>query len=98
MIFYSSSDLITLQKVMNRELKKVKKLLDANQLALNIDKSNSVIFHPPQKKVTEQIVITFMKKTIERKTSVRFLDVLHDSDLRWKSHITELSKKLSRTI
>ena len=30
-IFYSSSDLITLQKVMNRELMKVKKWLDANQ-------------------------------------------------------------------
>ena len=37
-IFYSSRDLFTLQKVMNRELKKVKKWLDANQLALNIDK------------------------------------------------------------
>ena len=49
-IFYSSHDLITLQKVMNRELKKVKKWLDANQLALNIDKINFVIFHSPQKK------------------------------------------------
>ena len=95
-IFYSSRDLITLQKVMNRELKKVKKWLDATQLALNIDKTNFVIFHSPQKKIAEQI--KFMKKKIQRKISVKFLGVLLDSNLRWKSHITELSKKLSRTI
>ena len=85
-IFYSSHDLITLQKVMNRELKKVKKWLDANQLALNIDKTNFVIFHSPQKKIAEQIIIKFMKKKIQRKISVKFLGVLLDSNLKWKSH------------
>ena len=39
-----------------------------------------------------------MKKKIQRKISVKFLGVLLDSNLRWKSHITELSEKLSRTI
>ena len=75
-IFYSSRDLFTLQKVMNRELKKVKKWLDANQLALNIDKTNFVIFHSPQKNFAEQIIIKFMKKKIQRKISVKFLGVL----------------------
>ena len=80
-IFYSSRDLITLQKVMNREFKKVKKWLDANQLALNIDKTSFVIFHSPQKKITEQIIIKFMKKKIQWKISVKFLCVLLDSNL-----------------
>ena len=71
---------------MNRELKKVKKWLDASQWALNIDKTNFVIFHSPQKKITEQIIIKFMKKRIQRKISVKFLGVLLDSSLRWKSH------------
>ena len=44
------SDLITLQKVMKRELKKVKKQLDVNQLAVNTDKTNYVIFHPHSEK------------------------------------------------
>ena len=83
---------------MNRELKKVKKWLDANQFALNIDKTNFVIFHSPQKRITEQIIAKFMKKKIEWKTSVKLLGVLLDSNLRWTSHITELSKNLSRTI
>ena len=61
-ICFTSSDLLTLQKVMNRELKKVKKWLDANQLALNIGKTNFVIFHSPQRKIDDNIVIKFMRK------------------------------------
>ena len=53
---------LPLQKVMNRELKKVKKWLDANQLALNIEKTNLVIFHSPQRKIDDNIVIKFMRK------------------------------------
>ena len=89
-----TAPLITLPKVMNRELKKVKKWLDANQtnqFPLNINKTNCVIFHSPQKKITEQIIIKLMKKKIQQKTSVKLLGVLLDSNLRWKSHITELS-------
>ena len=38
-IYFEANDLLTLQKVMNRELRHVKKWLDANKLALNIDKT-----------------------------------------------------------
>ena len=72
--------------------------LDANQLALNIDKTNFIVFHSPHKKITKQIIIKFMKKKIQQKISVKFLGILLDANLRWKSPITELSKKLSRTI
>ena len=37
-IYFKSHDLTRLQKIMNREPKKVKKWPDANRLALNIDK------------------------------------------------------------
>ena len=83
---------------MNRELKKVKKWLDANQLALNIEKTNFVIFHSPQRKIDDNIVIKFMRKKISRKTSVKFLGILLDAHLSWKQQITELLKKLARTI
>ena len=48
-IYFSSHDLFSLQKIINRELKKVKKWLDANQLGLNVEKTNFVIFHSPKK-------------------------------------------------
>ena len=83
---------------MNRELRKVRKWLDANHLALNIDKTNFVIFHSPQKKITEPVILKIGKKTIRNENCVKFLGVLLDSGLSWKHHIAELSKKLARTV
>ena len=61
-IYFKSFDIVHLQKVMNRELRKVRKWLDANHLALNIDKTNFVIFHSPQKKITEPVILKIGKK------------------------------------
>ena len=44
-IYYDSENLITLQKTINRELRKVRKWLEANRLSLNIAKTTYVIFH-----------------------------------------------------
>ena len=49
---------------MNRELKKVKKWLDANRLALNIDKTNFVTFHSHRTKLPEPVIIRFCRKKI----------------------------------
>ena len=54
-IYYDANDLITLQKVINRELRKVKKWLEANRLALKISKTNYAIFHSPSKEINEFI-------------------------------------------
>ena len=43
-IYYESHCLYKLQKVVNKELKLVKKWLDANKLALNVEKTNFIIF------------------------------------------------------
>ena len=61
---------------MNRELKKVKKWLDANRLSLNIDKTNFVIFHPPRVKIPEPVIVKFGRKKIQRENSVKFLGIL----------------------
>ena len=54
-IYFSSHGLFSLQKIMNRELKKVKKWIDANQLGLNVDKTNFVTFHSPLKKLKSRL-------------------------------------------
>ena len=46
-IYFEFDDLVHMQKVVNRELRKVRKWLEANRLALNIDKTNFIIFHSP---------------------------------------------------
>ena len=41
-IYFESTDLLQIQKVVNRELRKVRKWLEENRLALNIGKTNFV--------------------------------------------------------
>ena len=42
---------------MNSELKKVKKWLDSNRLALNIGETNFLVFHPPHIKIPEPVIM-----------------------------------------
>ena len=52
-IYCDSDNLQLLTKKINRELKKVKLWLDSNKLALNIEKTNFVLFHSPRGKLPE---------------------------------------------
>ena len=49
-IYFDSPDLLDLQKTVNKELSKMKKWLESNRLALNIDKTNFVLFHSSSKR------------------------------------------------
>ena len=70
---------------------------DANRQSLNISKTNYVIFHSPSRRIDEFIRINLGSKTLTRVDYIKYLDILVDSTLSWKPHITELSKKLART-
>ena len=75
-IYFESENLEQLQKIVNRKLKHVKKWLDANKLALNVDKTNFVIFHSPQKPLCENIIIKFGKQHVKKAKHVKFLGLL----------------------
>ena len=66
-IYYESSDLLNIQKIVNRELCKVCKWLEASRLTLNIEKTNSVIFHF---QLTDHIVLKIEKKRRSNKSPV----------------------------
>ena len=82
---------------MNKELKKLTLWLNCNRLALNISKTNFVIFaavNKPRKNVT----ILLGNKAIAEKTYVKYLGVLIDSKLKFKEHISSVNKKIARTV
>ena len=97
-IYCESENLQLLIRKVNRELKKVKLWLDSNKLALNIEKTNFVIFHSPRRKLPDFKNVKIVKQYIQRCKYVKFLGVLMDEHLTWKFHITELCKKLSKTV
>ena len=53
---------LEIPKTVNKELHKVHKWIEANQLALHIDKTNFVIFHSPQNIPNDQVIVKFGRK------------------------------------
>ena len=96
--FATDTSLDSLELSVNAELKKVHTWLCANKLSLNIDKTNFVIFHPSQKKITKSICLRINKKSINQKDSIKCLRIIIGSHLNWKEHIHQLNKKISRGI
>ena len=80
------------QKVVNNGLKCIKKWLDANKLALNVEKTNFIIFHSPQTSLNEHVIIKFGKQHVSRAKYVKFHGLLFDENLSWNCHLNELSK------
>ncbi len=97
-LYYESKNLKQLEKVVNKEMNKIFQWLCSNRLALNISKTNFVIFHPYNKPLKEVITLKINKKAIAEEPCVKYLGVLIDSTLSWKSQISTITKKISRSI
>ena len=97
-IYHECKSIQELEKVTNKELKKLSFWLNINRLSLNIDKTNYMIFHPYNKPVKQNVTILINKKAISEKDSLKYLGVVIDSTLSWKQHINAISKKISRSI
>ena len=97
-LFFQHRDIKMLESLINSELEKVLTWLCANKLSLNIDKSNFVIFHPIQRKLPKQVMLSINNQMLTQETSIRYLGVYIDYNISWKMHITNISKKIKRSI
>ena len=96
-IYYDSSDLLELENTVNEELKKLSLWLNVNRLALNVGKTNFVIFRA-NKKLDHNVTLIMNRKALEQKDHVKYLGVLVDEHLTWNYHISHVIKKISRGI
>ena len=74
-LFFSTANSQTLETMINNELCNINAWLCANKLSLNVEKTNFVIFHPPQKKLSGSFNITINDKTIKQFTYIKYLGV-----------------------
>ena len=79
--YFALNNVKQLQKVVNKELKHVKKWLDANKRVLTDDKTNLVIFHSPQNLLEESVTIKISKEHVKQTKYVKFLCHLLDESL-----------------
>ena len=96
-LFFEASNLDTLQSTVNREMCKLVNWLNSNRLALNLSKTNFVIFSAKNKPL-KPVTIIINRKAVEQKDYVKYLGILIDSKLSFKQHITAITKTISRSI
>ena len=77
-LFFEASNLDTLQSTVNREMRKLVNWLNSNRLALNLSKTNFVIFSAKNKPL-KPVTIIINRKAVEQKDYVKYLGILIDS-------------------
>ena len=85
-----------LEKIYNKELKKVKNWLDANKLSLNISKSNMILFKKNRTKTNQKLTTKIMDEEIKEKEYIKYLGILIDNKLTWKQHINHVNLKVTK--
>ena len=97
-LFYTNNNLQELEEKVNKELIHVQNWLCANKLTHSIEKSNFLIFHPPQKKLTNNIKLCINGKLLKQEKYIKYLGIMIDCHLNWKSHINFVTRKVKRNI
>lgn len=98
---------INLQEI-NNELNRLYEWLTVNMLSINLDKTKYMVFHNPQRNLTqnpkydylaeEPSLIKINNIPIERVKFHMFLGFKIDENLNWKEHVNYISNKISKTI
>ena len=94
----SHKDLDYLAHTLNLELNKLSIWFKANKLSLNLKKTKYIVFRPSQRRINCNIVISIDDQHIDRAKETVFLGVIFDENLNWKSQISHIATKVSKSI
>ena len=94
----SDKDPAIIRLKLNEDLKLIFEWLCSNRLSLNVSKTEFIIFKPPRKNLKERITLKLNGVTLYESNTIKYLGIIMDDRLTWKHHISELSKKLSKSI
>uniref|UniRef100_A0A672FF89 Reverse transcriptase domain-containing protein n=1 Tax=Salarias fasciatus TaxID=181472 RepID=A0A672FF89_SALFA len=95
-LFHSGKSIQEVTKVVNEELEVIKHWFDLNGLILNAKKTNFMLFNNKKEKVKVKLEIDGVE--IHRVRETKFLGVMIDDDLKWKSHINYTKGKIGKAI
>ena len=80
----------------NKELEIITDWLALNKLSLNAKKTKMMLFHFPQKKITNiNLDLKINRTKIEQVDEFCFLGVMFDECITWKSHVKKIASKIS---
>ena len=100
-LFYSNKDINTVFLKVNDELQKINECFTSNKLSPNVRKNKHSFFYKLRKKddippVLPKLIICNRK--ITRTESIKFLGVLLDENLSWKTNTGYIGNMISKNI
>ena len=81
---------------LNHELTKIYDWLAVNKLSLNISKTKFMVFHHPNKLIPQNYEIKINDTIVERVHDFCFLGLTLNENLNWKTHVNNISNKVSK--
>lgn len=98
-VIASHTNINELILLINDELVKITEWFQSNNLFLNVDKTNFIIFHPKRKLLPNNIPkIKINGIEIIQKNSTKFLGVIIDEYLSWKEHTELIARKVAKNL
>ena len=100
-LFYSHHDIKTRFSTVNEELEKLGGWFTANRLSSNIKKPKYTFFHKNTVKDNIPLKLPDLhisNKSIERKSSIKFLGVMLDDHIAWNEHKHAIEERLAKNI
>ena len=94
-LFYSHNDLSCLMNIINTEMAKLSDWFKTNKLSINVKKSKYMIFKPRER---VDLTLQINSCRIDKVNQVVFLGVILDEHISWKPHISNVVRKISKSI
>ena len=81
----------------NQELRKVETWLKCNKLALNVKKTQAIIYQKPNEN-SSKIQVQLAGKQLKFSNNINFLGIIFDEKLCFSDHVKKVRAKLSRSL
>ena len=95
-ISYSDKNIKSIRKRLNIDLKLLSGWLSANKIALNINKTEVILFKHHKKLVNYDLKLKLYGKRLYLTNKTKYLGLLIDENLNWKFHLEQLAVKLRK--
>ena len=81
---------------MNQELKQASLWLNANELSLNVNKTQFMIFKTKTRNLSYKANVIINEQPINQVNYTKFLGLYIDEELTWKYHINHVTMKVAK--
>ena len=85
-----------INRSLNQDLKELQFWLSANKIALNVSKTEVILFKTKDKPCNTDLRLKLCRKRLYKTKYLRYLGIRIDENLNWKVHMHDLASKSNR--